>query len=214
MQNCHGQTVLDFLMDYWTISNFMLKFHSTRKRQMFYLLLNYMGEYIHLLIKPVLNARDLLCLEVHVQLTKTGPVTVNHLKLIHWVKPNSCPFSQLFYTFTDHQLNAVYYMRLFTSRFCCLGATMATIYVYAIGSVYFRGGCWHPLAYDIIIMQFTVVMIQRLMLIFHLHNITIQNSVYLYSDSYTDSDVLRVLSEASSVIICQLRKKRTKVRRM
>ena len=140
-------------MDYWTLSNFMLKFHSTRKRQMFYLVLNYIGEYIQLLIKPVLNARALSCLEVHVQLTKTGAVTVNHLKLIGSFKPDSCCFSQLCYTFTSHQLNAVYYVRLFTSRFCFLGATMRTIYVYAIGSIYFRGGCWCPLAYDIIIMQ-------------------------------------------------------------
>ena len=141
MQNCHGRTVLDFLMDYWTISNFMLKFNSTRKRQMFYLLLNYMGEYIHLLMKPVLNARALSCVEVHVQLTKTSAVTVNHLKLIRSVKANSFHFSQLCYTFTGHQLNAVYYVSLFTSRFSSLGATMATIYVYAIGSVYFQGAC-------------------------------------------------------------------------
>ena len=59
MQNGDGRTVLDFLMDYWTISNFMVKFHSTHKRQMFYLLLNYMGEYIHLSIKPVFNAKAL-----------------------------------------------------------------------------------------------------------------------------------------------------------
>ena len=78
MDNCHGRTVLDLLMDYWIISNFI----STGKRKMFYLVINYMGHYIHLLIKPVLNARPRSCLEVHVQLTKTGGVTVNHLKLI------------------------------------------------------------------------------------------------------------------------------------
>ena len=110
-------------------------------------------------------------MEIHVQLTKTGAVTVNHLKLIRSVKPNSCRFSQLCYTFTGHQLNTVYYVSLLTSRFCCLGVTMATIYVYAIGSIYFWSACWHPLAYDVIIMQFTVMMIRRLFLIFHLHNI-------------------------------------------
>ena len=52
-------------------------------------------------------------------------LTVNHLKLIRSLKLNSCHFSQLCYTFTGHQLNAVYYVRLFTSRLCCLGATMA-----------------------------------------------------------------------------------------
>ena len=158
-------------------------------------------------MKPVLNARALSCVEVHVQLTKTSAVTVNHLKLIRSVKANSFHFSQLCYTFTGHQLNVVYYVSLFTSRFSSLGATMATIYVYAIGSVYFRGACWHPLAYDVIIMQFTVVMIRRLILIFHLHSITIQNSAYLDSNSYIDSDVSCVLSEASSVIIFQLRRK-------
>ena len=142
MQICHGQTVLDFLMHYWTIPNFMLKVHSTRKRQKFYLLLNYMGEYIHLLIKPVLNARALSYLEIHVQLTKIGAVTVNHLKLTR-----------------------------------------------SIGSIHFPGGCWHPLAYHIIIMQFTMVMIGRLLLILHLHNITIQNSAYVDSNSYTDSRI-------------------------
>ena len=49
-------------------------------------------------------------------------------------------------------------------------------------------------------------MIRRLILIFHLHNITIQNSAYLDCDSYTDSDVSPVLSEASSMIIFQLTK--------
>ena len=47
---------------------------------MFYMVLNYMGEYIHLLKKLVLNARALSCLEDHVQLTKTGAVTLNQLK--------------------------------------------------------------------------------------------------------------------------------------
>ena len=70
MQNCHGRAVLDFLIDYWTISNFMVKFHSRPKSQMFYLVLNYMGEYIHLLIKAVLNAMGCSCLEVNVQLSK------------------------------------------------------------------------------------------------------------------------------------------------
>ena len=55
-----------------------------------------MGEYMHLLIQPLLNARDLSCLEVHVELTKTGAVTVYHLKLLHSVKANSCGFSQPF----------------------------------------------------------------------------------------------------------------------
>ena len=59
MQNCHGRTVLDFLMDYWILSNFMVKFPPRGKRQMFYVVLNNIGEYIHLLIKPVLNARAL-----------------------------------------------------------------------------------------------------------------------------------------------------------
>ena len=49
MQNCHGRTVLDFLMDYWTISQSMHKLGPTGKRQMFYLVLNSMGEYIKLL---------------------------------------------------------------------------------------------------------------------------------------------------------------------
>ena len=95
MQNCHGRTFLDFLIDYWTISNFMVKFHSRPKSQMFYVVLNYMGEYKHLLIKAVLNARVLSCLEIHVQLTKTGAVTANDVKLLRSVKPNSCGFSQL-----------------------------------------------------------------------------------------------------------------------
>ena len=49
MQNCHGWTVLDFLMDYWTISKSMHKLGPTGKREMFYLVLNSMGEYIKLL---------------------------------------------------------------------------------------------------------------------------------------------------------------------
>ena len=68
--------------------------------------------------------------------------TVNHLKLIHSIKPNCCGFSQL-----------------------CTNT---------IGSINFRGDCSHPLEYNVIIMEFTVVMIPRLLLIFHLHNITIQ----------------------------------------
>ena len=79
MQNCHGRTVLDFLMDYWTISNVMVKFPPTG-RQMFYLVLNYMGEYIKLLIKPLLNAMGFSCLEVNIQLSKKGAVIANHLK--------------------------------------------------------------------------------------------------------------------------------------
>ena len=55
-----------------------------------------MGEYIHLLIQPLLNARALSCLEVHVELTKAAPVTVNHLKLLYSVKGNYYGFSQLF----------------------------------------------------------------------------------------------------------------------
>ena len=74
----------------------MLKYPPTRKRQMFYLLLNYMGEYIHLLIQPLLNARALSCLEVHVGLTKTGAVTVYHLKFLHSFEANSCGFSPPF----------------------------------------------------------------------------------------------------------------------
>ena len=58
-------------------------------------------------------------------------------------------------------------------------------------------------------MQFTVVMIQRLFLIFHLHNITIRKSAYKDSNIDSDSDILRVLSEASSVSSYQLRKKGT-----
>ena len=95
IQNCYGQTVLDFLMDYWTVSKFMVKFPPTGKRQMFYLVLNNIGEYIHLLKNPVLNARALSCLEVHVQLTATGAVTVNQVKLLHSFKPNYCGLSQL-----------------------------------------------------------------------------------------------------------------------
>ena len=49
MQNCHGRTVLDILMDYWTISKSMHKLGPTGKRQMFHLVLNSMGEYIKLL---------------------------------------------------------------------------------------------------------------------------------------------------------------------
>ena len=154
-----------------------------------------------------MNARVLSSLEVHVQLTKTSAVAVNHLKLICLVRPNFCPLSQLFYTFTGHKLKTVYYLRLFTSRLGCLGVTMATIYVYAIHSVYFPCGCWWPLPYDIIIMQFTVVMIRRLFLTVHLHNITIQKSAYEDSDSDSDSDVSCVLSEVSSVSSYLLRKK-------
>ena len=145
MQNFHERKVLDLLMDHWTVSNFMVKFLPTGKRQMFYLVVNKIGEYIHLLIKPVLNARVLSCLEVHVQLSITGAVTVNHLKLLHSVKLNSCGFSQL-----------------------CTNT---------IGSIYFRGDCWHPLAYNLIIMQFTVVMIPRFFVIYYLHNITIERRI-------------------------------------
>ena len=56
MQNSHGPTVVDFWMNYWTVSNVMVKFGPTGKRQIFYLVRNYMDECIHLLIKPVLNA--------------------------------------------------------------------------------------------------------------------------------------------------------------
>ena len=96
MQNCHGRTVLDFLMDYWTVWNVMVKFPPRGKRQMFYLVLNYMGEYIKLLIQPLLDARALSSLEIHTELTETATVTVCHLKLIHSVKGNSSGFSQLF----------------------------------------------------------------------------------------------------------------------
>ena len=91
MQNCHGRTLLDLLMDYWTVS----KVPPRGKRQMFHLVLNNIGEYINLLIKPVLNSRAVSCLEFQVQLTTTSAVTVNHLKLIHSVKANSCGLSQL-----------------------------------------------------------------------------------------------------------------------
>ena len=90
MQNSHGRTVLDFLMEYWTVSNFIVKLTPTG-----YLVLNNIGEYIHLLIKSLLNSRALSCLSVHVQLTKTSAVTVNHLQLLRSVKPNSCGLSQL-----------------------------------------------------------------------------------------------------------------------
>ena len=33
--------------------------------------------------------------EVHVQLTKTAAVTVNHIEFLRSVKPKSCAFSQL-----------------------------------------------------------------------------------------------------------------------
>ena len=123
----------------------MVKFPPTGKRQMFYLVLNSIGEYIHLLLKPVLNARALWSLEVHVQLTTTGAVTVDHLKLLRSVKANSSVFSQL-----------------------CANA---------IGSVYFRGECWCALACNVIVMQFTVVMIPRFFVIYHLHNMTIQRRI-------------------------------------
>ena len=90
MQICHGRTVLYLLMDYWTASNFIVKLPPTG-----YLVLNNIGEYIHLLIKPLLNARALSCLEVNVQLTATADVTVNHIELLHSVKLNSCGLSQL-----------------------------------------------------------------------------------------------------------------------
>ena len=77
-------------MDYWTVSNFIVKFPPTG-----YLVLNNIGEYIHLLIKPLLNTRALSCLEVHVQLTKTAAVTVNNVELLRSVKSNSCALSQL-----------------------------------------------------------------------------------------------------------------------
>ena len=123
----------------------MVKFPPTGKRQMFYLVFNSIAEYIHLLLKPVLNARALWSLEVHVQLTATGAVTVDHLKLLHSVKANSSVFSQL-----------------------CANA---------IGSVYFRGECWCALACNVIVMQFTVVMIPRFFVIYHLHNMTIQRMI-------------------------------------
>ena len=90
MPNSHGRTVLDFLMEYWTVSNFIVKLPPTG-----YVVLNNIGQYIHLLIKLLLNSRALWCLAVHVQLTKTSAVTVNHIQLLRWVKPNSCGLSQL-----------------------------------------------------------------------------------------------------------------------
>ena len=100
MQICHGRTVLDLLMDYWTASNFIVKLPPTG-----YLVLNNIGEYIHLLIKPLLNARALSCLEVHVQLTKTADVTVNNIELLHSVKLNSCGLSQL----CTHTIPSIYF---------------------------------------------------------------------------------------------------------
>ena len=61
MQNCHGRTVLDFLMDYWTLSKSMHKLGPTGKRQMFYLVLNSMGEYINLLTIEYRNMYLNLC---------------------------------------------------------------------------------------------------------------------------------------------------------
>ena len=83
----------------------MVTFPPKGKRQMFYLVVNNIGEYIIILIKPVLNARALSCLEVHVQLTATGAVTVNHLKLLRSVKPNSCGFSEL----CTNRIGSVYF---------------------------------------------------------------------------------------------------------
>ena len=37
----------------------------------------------------------LSCLQVHVQLTITADVSVNHVELLRSVKPNSCGLSQL-----------------------------------------------------------------------------------------------------------------------
>ena len=62
---------------------------------MFHLVLNNIGEYINLLIKPVLNSRAVSYLEFQVQLTTTSVVTVNDLKLINSVKANSCGLSQV-----------------------------------------------------------------------------------------------------------------------
>ena len=56
-------------------------------------------------------------------------------------------------------------------------------------------------------MEFTVVMIPRYYVIYDLPNMSIQKSAYQDSDSDRDSDVSRVLSEASSVSSYQLRKK-------
>ena len=55
-------------------------------------------------------------------------------------------------------------------------------------------------------MQFTVVLIPRYYVIYDLPNMSIQKSAYEDSDSHSDSDVSRVLSEASSVRSYQLRK--------
>ena len=145
MQNCHGRTVLDFLMDYWTLSKSMHKLGPTGKRQMFYLVLNSTGEYIHLLLKPVLIARALWFLKVHVQLSTTGAFSVDDLKLLHSLKANSCVFSQL-----------------------CANA---------IGSVYFLGDCLCAVGCNVIVMQFTVLMIPRFFIIYHLHNMTIQRRI-------------------------------------
>ena len=105
MQNYHGRTVLDFLIDYWTLSKSMHKLGPTSKRQIFHMVLNNIGEYIQLLIKRVLNARALSCMEVHVHLTKMDDATVNDVKLLRSVKPNSCGFSQL----CTSTINSVYF---------------------------------------------------------------------------------------------------------
>ena len=54
--NCHGRTVVDFLIDYWIVSKSMRKLYPEVRHQMLYLVLNSMSEYNHLLIKQVLNA--------------------------------------------------------------------------------------------------------------------------------------------------------------
>ena len=56
-------------------------------------------------------------------------------------------------------------------------------------------------------MQFTVVINPTFFVIYHFHNIAIHNSKWGDSDSDTDSDVSRVLSEALSVRSDQLIKK-------
>ena len=35
MLDCDGRTVLEFLMDYWTVSNVIVKFPPTAKKQIF-----------------------------------------------------------------------------------------------------------------------------------------------------------------------------------
>ena len=55
LQNCHGRTMVDFLIDYWIVSKSICKLSPEVRQKMLYLVLNSMSEYNHLLIKQVLN---------------------------------------------------------------------------------------------------------------------------------------------------------------